>query len=118
MLYRNVSQSAERQLLGEVRTNLRGTPTHGDRRSELARDFGRIYVKKHSQAGAWTLGRLRHYARNAFDIDQHTFLSNSGRCRSIPWMETLPSLGTPFDALGLDFTRRGAHVRCNRDPDL
>jgi len=80
--------------------------------------LGRIYVKKHSQASAWTLGRFRHNARNAFDIDQHTFLSNSSRCRSIPWMEILPSLGAPFDALGLDSAWPVTHVRCICNPEL
>src|SRR5438876_12084100 len=49
---------------------------------------------------------------------KHTFLSSSGSCRSILRMETLPSLGASFDALGLDSTVPRAHLRCHRDSDL
>ena len=64
------------------------------------------------------MGGFRANARNASDIFQHTLLSHSNCCRSMLWMEALPSLGTPFDALGLDLARNGANVCCNRDPDL
>jgi hypothetical protein len=41
--------------LGEVRTNLSGTPTHGDRGSELARDLRRVTLRSTVRQvhGAW-----------------------------------------------------------------
>jgi len=54
------------------------------------------------------MGSFCLYASGAFDIVQHTFLSNSNCRGDVPWVESLQALGPSFDALDLDFAWRGA----------
>jgi hypothetical protein len=80
--------------------------------------FGCISSKENNRGFARTMGEFRTNAMDALDIDQYTFLSGSNCCGRIPRMETLQTLGTSFDALGLDFALRRACLRCYCNPDL